>query len=647
MYRIRNLSVIFKSYLLTLSVFTLFRVMLFITENDRVSIRTDTLANIFYSFLMGLRFDVVISGYILLLPALILSVMAIWNKWNELVYRGVFYWILTLFTISFVICAADIPYFNQFFSRFTIGAFAWIDSPYFVMSMIIEEPKYYLILIPLVILVVVFYKLLHRIFFAKKETSVIRSVWIRIMISVVMIAMMLVGIRGRIERKSPIRIGSAYFCQNPFLNQLGLNPVFTLMRSYLDEQDKRNRKIHFMPDDKAIEIVQDQLNIDRIKFNSPIAREVIPDSISQKPPNVVLVIMEGMSAAKMSRHGNPYHLTPFLDSLANHSYYFENIYTAGKHTFNGIFGALFSFPALYRQHPLKEIKRYNGLGSTLHELGYSTIYFTTHDGQFDNVEGFLRANDFNRIVSKKDYPSKEVKTTLGVPDDFLFEFAITELDALSRKDQPFFAAIMTASDHGPYYIPDYFTPRSSEIKLQIVEYADWSLQKFVRLAAQKEWFNNTIFVFVADHGAPLTAAYDISLDYFHTPLIFYAPGLFKQTAVFDCIGGQIDIFPTLMGLLRLPYINNSPGVDLIQSNRPFIFINDDDKIGILDRQNLLILNSKKCDALYHYRNSDTTNYANKYPELVNEMAIYARANLQVFQSMLNNHQTRVDAKLSK
>ena len=354
-----------------------------------------------------------------------------------------------------------------------------------------------------------------------------------------------------------------------------------------------------------------------------------------------------MSAAKMSRHGNAHHLTPFLDSLANQSYYFENIYTAGKHTFNGILGTLFSFPALYRQHPLKNIRKYNGLGSTLHGLGYSTIYFTTHDGQFDNIEGFLRANDFDRIVSQKDYPSKEVKTTLGVPDDFLFEFAVPVIDELSRKEKPFFATFMTASDHGPYYIPDYFTPKNTEIKQQIVEYADWSLQKFVRLASQKEWFKNTIFVFVADHGAPLTAAYDISLDYFHSPLIFYAPGLFDQPAVFDCIGGQIDVFPTLMGLLHLPYVNNSLGVDLIQSQRPYIFINDDDKIGILDQENLLILNSKKCNGLYHYRNSDTTNYVDIYPELVNEMASYATANLQVFQSMLNKKQTRVDTKLLK
>ena len=121
-----------------------------------------------------------------------------------------------------------------------------------------------------------------------------------------------------------------------------------------------------------------------------------------------------MSAAKMSRNGNPNNLTPFMDSLAKNSLYFDNIYTTGKHTFNGIFSTLFSFPALYRQHPMKVINNYDGIASVLSEKGYSTTYVTTHDSQFDNAEGFLRANKFQNIINESNYPSSEVKTTLGV-----------------------------------------------------------------------------------------------------------------------------------------------------------------------------------------------------------------------------------------
>ena len=131
---------------------------------------------------------------------------------------------------------------------------------------------------------------------------------------------------------------------------------------------------------------------------------------------------------------------------------------------------------------------------------------------------------------------------------------------------------MTASDHGPYYLPDYYKPRNKDIKDQMVEYADWSLRKLISpWLLQKEWFSNTIFVFIADHGSPINAVYDIPLDYHHTPLVFYAPGIITEPVTFDCIGGQIDVFPTIMGILNQPYINNTLGIDLL-SKSPAVYL---------------------------------------------------------------------------
>jgi len=595
------------------------------------------LATIFRAFIMGIRFDIVISGYILVLPALVVSVLAILRSSSRFVLRLVYLWIFILFSVAFMISAADIPYFNQFFSRFSMAAFEWIDHPGFVFDMIRQEPRYYLILVPFILVEILFYKLLKRIFLKRNPLSDSNNRWTTAAVSLLFLGIIFLGIRGRIEKKSPIRIGTAYFCNDAFLNQLGLNPVFTLMRSFLDDLDDNNATIHLMADEQALEIVRSNLGISDSLSASPIARKITVDSINPNPPNVVLVIMESMSAAKMTRHGNPNHLTPFLDSLSTQSLYFENIYTAGKHTFNGIFSSLFSFPALYRQHPMNNIRKQHGLGSIFHQQGYATVYFTTHDGQFDNVEGFLLANDFDRVVSQADYPADKIKTTLGVPDDYLFEFSMLIIDQMHKQGKPFFAAFMTASDHGPFYIPEYFTPQHEETRLGIVEYADWSLKQLIRMASGKPWFDNTIFVFVADHGAPLTATYDLSLDYFHSPLIFYAPKLFSEPETFDCIGGQIDLGPTLLGLLQLPYVNNSLGIDLLHESRPCIFINDDDKIGVLDKNFLLILNDKKETGLYDYPNHNTNNLIKEFPEKAKFMEDYAKANLQVFQWMINHN----------
>jgi len=294
---------------------------------------------------------------------------------------------------------------------------------------------------------------------------------------------------------------------------------------------------------------------------------------------------------------------------------------------------------------MKIIHKYDGLSSSLKKLGYSTTYFTTHDSQFDNVEGFLRANDFQNIISQADYPLSEVKTTLGVPDDYMFRYSIPEISKLANEGEPFFVTFMTASDHGPFYIPDYFHPKNSDIKDQIVEYADWSLHRFIKLASKEEWFDNTIFIFIADHGAPLNATYDIPLNYFHSPLIFYAPKFFKSNEQYNNIGSQIDIYPTLMGLINQGYVNNTLGIDLINEKRKYAIINDDDKIGIIDSTYFCIMKSSNNLQLFKYRDKDKTNYFEQNKSKAFEMADYAKSNMQVYQNMLLSRETTLRNRL--
>ncbi len=630
---------IIKTYILVLIIFSIFRFILFLTELDRINLDEVAILTILKAFIMGVRFDIVISGYIIFIPALILLVINILRIANKNVKSILFYWVFIFFTLAFIISAADIPYFNQFYDRFSIGAFKWTGNIYFVLSMIVQEPKYFLITVPFLFLNILFFVLLKEIF--KQKAELVRiNIFLNIFISLLFLFVMFIGIRGRVQIKSPIRTGTAYFSDNSFLNKLGLNPVFTFMRSYIDRKDSRNKTINIMDEGLAIKKVQHYLNINNPEYNSPIARSIQPDTISVSKPNVVLIIMESMSAAKMKRHGNKNELTPFLDSISNNSIYFENIYTSGKHTFNGVFSTLFSFPALYHQHPMKMIREFDGISNTLLKNGYSTTYFTTHDSQFDNVEGFLRANDFQNIISQTDYPMSKVKTTLGVPDDYMFRYSIPIINKLSEKENPFFVTFMTASDHGPYFIPDYFHPKTKVIKQQIVEYADWSLRKFITLSSKEKWFDNTIFVFVADHGVPIYATYEISLNYFHTPLIFHAPKILPQNKLYKTIGSQIDIYPTIMGLLKQPYVNNTLDVDLIEQDRKYAIINDDDKIGILDTNYFCIMKGDDSKLqLYKYQTKDRTNYFKQNKTKAFEMVEFAKANMQVFQKMILSGET--------
>ncbi len=639
-----NIKKTLQIYLIGILFFTLFRILLFISALDMLG-ENASFSDILLSFFMGLRFDTVISGYLLILPFVLLTINQFFNRFDKIISSIVFVIVFIGYSISFLVCAADIPYFHQFYSRFTVDAFKWVDTPDIVFNMIIQEPTYWLYSIPFVLISVLFYLGLKRILFSKPVVAIKRRYTLEAVASVVFFLLIILGIRGRTAAKSPIRVGTAYFCSNPLLNKLGLNPNFTLIRSYLDSKIDANTPICLMDNQLAVDNVREYLKIGGNDTINVLSRLENQDAIIGKfdKPNIVLVIMESMSAAKMTRHGSPLEQTPFLDSLSNHGYYFENTYSAGIHTFNGIFSTLFSFPSLYKQHCMKSIQipEYNGISYALKKLDYSTIFFTTHDGQFDNVEGFLMANEFDRVVAQSDYPTSEIKTALGVPDDYLFRHSIPILNEMSESKKPFFAAFMTASDHGPYYIPDYFKPKNSKIENQIVEYADYSLRKFITLAQKQEWFDNTLFVFIADHGSPNDADYDVSLSLNHVPFLFYAPNLIPESRVFTEMAGQIDVFPSIMGLLGLPFENNTLGINLFEHDRPYIYFNVDDKYAVLDNDWLMIVKRDGHKGLYKYRSKDSMNYLEEESARSKEMKKYAESNIQTYQYVLTTNRTKI------
>ncbi|MDR2814358.1 MAG: sulfatase-like hydrolase/transferase [Prevotellaceae bacterium] len=629
-----------RVYLLALCIFSLFRLLLFATQlvgNAAFDAGQAGWRNILTAFLMGVRFDLVVTGYIMLLPFVALSAMQLLNRragWGMVAVR---WWIFTLFALSFTVCAADIPYFNQFFSRFTVVAFTWIDSPLFVAKMIAQEPRLLIFLLPLVAVLVAFWHLLRRQFARPAQASVPRQTpWrklAQLLSFMLVLLLIIVGVRGRLSQKSPIRVGTAYFCSDPLLNQLGLNPVFTLTKSF---STSSLEAAPLMDSEEAMRNVRQRLNVTPASLQFPLARMVSPAVSSGEKHNVVLVIMEGMSAALMGRYGNTEKLTPFLDSLALHGYAFDKMYTAGIHTYNGIFSTLFSFPALFRYHPMKDIAmpRYNGMAWALRKHGYSTVFFTTHDGQFDNMEGFLRNNDFEEVISQKNYPSKEVKSTLGVPDDYLFRFAVTEIGKLHGKGKPFFAAFMTGSNHAPIIIPEYFSPAAKNLSAQVVEYSDWSLRRLIDLSEKEAWFDNTLFVFVADHGGAHAPVYDMPLNYHHSPFIIYAPKILGEPRAFDLLTAQLDVFPTVMGLLALPYLNNTLGVDVLAQPRPYLYFCADNKYGVLDDEYFMVVKQSGTEALYRYADKDTRNIIGEHEARATAMRSYALSNMQTYRHLL-------------
>jgi phosphoglycerol transferase MdoB-like AlkP superfamily enzyme len=630
--------------------FTLFRLLLLLFNLEQLhDLGTAKWPLVCRALWMGVRFDTVISCYILFFPVVIGTVLLWLGRLAPCVLRIGYTVVTFLFSVSFLLCAIDIPFFNHFFTRLNSSIFTWMEHPGMVFGMIFTEPRFVLFLFVFVILAGLYIYLMRRIRIShlsclpetRKRT---RNVLLWVGMGLLLWGVMFAGIRGRVSKKSPIRVGTAYFSNKPFINQLGLNPVFSFMRSCMDDGKAINQKLAWIPDDEALAYMSELLGHDAALDDvSPVARRLTPRPIAERY-NLVLIIMESVSAEKMARFGNTNHFTPFLDTLANHSYFFNNMYSAGIHTHNGIYSVLFGHPALMSKHSMTQYfsDKMAGLPNILYQNGYQTAFFIPHDDQFDNVNGFLSANDVLSVIAQKDYPAREVKSAMGVPDEFMFRFSIPVLNEMSERGTPFFAAMMTASDHEPYVLPDDvgFVPRNRELPKQMTEFADWSLRRFMEYASEQTWYAHTVFAFIADHGAVIgNNLYDISLTYHHIPFMIYVPGLRpKEIAT---LGVQEDVTPTLASLLGVPCINNTFGIDLLNNTRRHVVFSSNHTLACLSDSLLFLYNKDLPDKLYRYREKDVTNYSDACTDVRDEMKKAAFSWLQTSQWMIENRKTSV------
>ncbi len=182
--------------------------------------------------------------------------------------------------------------------------------------------------------------------------------------------------------------------------------------------------------------------------------------------------------------------------------------------------------------------------------------------------------------------------------------------------------------------------KNKQYPYDLYEYSDLLLKEFMMSAKTKPWFDNTIFVFVGDHGQNFSALYDMNLNYHRVPLIIYSPKYFNHIE-YDGFGLQQDIFPTLFGLLDYSYTNNSLGVDLFKHKRKYGYFSADNKLGIINDKHFLIYRSEKNISMYDYKAKSITDvYSNNLAE-ADSMLNYGFSMLQSAQYLIDNQLTFV------
>ncbi len=621
-------KLIFKIYGFSVIIFGLFRATLYFLQrreviNDGISTASDVLS----AFVWGLRYDLLIAGFIVILAFILLVIYEFIHKTFLKIIA--FWWLFTVLGLAFMLAAADVVYYHKFYQHITVKALEWFDRPAVVFGMIFQEPRYWFMFVPFFLILFVFYRQLKKWFERYQPDP--RPVKKKALIFLILLILIFISIRGRVVH-APLRLEDAFVLHNNFLNELKLNPVFVFEKSYENYLNDRMHPLKLMPEDEAVKFVQKSLKINRPVNQNPISRKTRFDTVPNRK-NVVLVLMESMAAWKMAYFGNKENRTPYLDSLFKQSIAFTRMYSNGIHTYAGIYGVNYAYPEIFDKHPLKgaDIKVYHGLPQVLKAHHYQTAFFIPHNKDFDNLGNFLSKNAYDRIYYEKDYPADSIRTIWGVDDHFLFNFALRKIDKMAESGQNFLATVLTISDHGPFYIPGHIKGKTDRIRA--TRFADWSIADFMHKASEKSWFKNSVFLFVADHGEGYNRRYPVPLTYNHIPALIYYKGV--QPRIIDKLAGQIDLFPTLMHILKLDYINFTFGIDLFKEDRPYIYFNHDKIEGLIDRTHLLLIDRHKTIGLYHYLEGDLTDYKDREPEKRKEMEIYLKAHLQTAKYILD------------
>jgi phosphoglycerol transferase MdoB-like AlkP superfamily enzyme len=387
------------------------------------------------------------------------------------------------------------------------------------------------------------------------------------------------------------------FSSNSFANELAGNGVYEFGAAFLNNELDFYKFYKTLPDEEAFKIVRQQLQTPNSKFISDDIFNLERDisySDSAKNYNVVLISIESFSASFMKAFGNDQNITPQLDSLANHSIFFTNLYASGTRTVRGLEALSLSIPPVPGQSVVRRRGNENlfSIGSILRSKGYTTKFIYGGYSSFDNMGYYFSHNDYE-VIDRSALKSSEIHyaNIWGVSDEDEFALTIKKLDESYAEKKPFFAQVMTVSNHRPYTYPEgrIDIPPSRQAREGAVKYTDYAIGKFIKDASSKPWFGNTIFVIVADHCAYAAGKVELPVTGYHIPMLLYSP-LHLQPQKFERLTSQLDIVPTILGILKMKYRSKFFGYDIfdLPTGRERAFISTYQGLGYIRDSQLII-----------------------------------------------------------
>lgn len=441
------------------------------------------------------------------------------------------------------------------------------------------------------------------------------------------------------------------FFENRVSNELTANGVSSFFQAFRTNQLDYDQYYHIGGSREMFSLLKKQLEAGGGEFST---KEL--NSITRRFPatvdglgklNVVVIVEESLGCEQMDGCGqgldldsalakSPVHFTPFWDEFSRQGLFFNRAYATGTRTVRGLEAISASFPPIPSESILKRPGSDNiaTWGKVMQESGYHTSFLYGGYGQFDNMNAYFSGNGF-AISDRLDIKDPIFSNIWGVSDQDLFRHARTYFDQVSQSGKPFFSIIMTTSNHSPYTFPSGIAgiPAEGGGRNAGVLYADYSLRDFFTLAKDHSWYKDTLFVIVADHGARVYGEAQVPLPSYEIPLLIIAPGHIKPRQIKTPIS-QMDIAPTVLGLLGIPYEAPFFGQDILaqSSTPPVLLFNHNHDVALFQEEKLVVLGLRDNVNTYHYTlGSDLPDEVANTPNLTDLATAYYQCAFELFK----------------
>ena len=570
--------------------------------------------NLTSSYILGFRYDLRYVTIVMMIT-LLFSYIKPLNPFDKKLGKqiAIITWMLFSSLLLFFY-TADFIHYAYVHQRLNASILSYIDNPLISMQMMWQS--YPIITIIIIFLVVewVLYKFISFTYQLSDKYERTGSQFKNIITQTIFFIILLYAAIGNIIYKGgqyPLRWSNAYSLGSDYKANVALNP----MQSFFSTLNFRSSKIDTDLIKKNYSVIADYLtipsneqdaqNLQFARIHNPVNNNLEASKIK----NVVLVICESFSAYKSSMMGNPLNTTPYFNDMKKQGVYFNRAFSPAYGTARGVWAVLTGTPDVLEG---KTSSR-NPLAVDQHSIiadfkNYEKYYFLGGSASWANIRGVLTNNISDlKIFEQGSYQSSEIDVW-GISDKNLF---LEANNTLSKNTKPFFAIIQTADNHRPYTIPaedlkvfvKKTVPKDSLLKFgfenneeyNAFRYTDFCIEQYIEAAKKEKYFNETLFVFIGDHGIKGDAGTMLpksfteqGLTNMHVPLLFYAPSIL-QPKEYSIPVSQLDVLPSIASLCNIPYTNTTMGKNVfitVQQKNNAIFLYDDfnQQIGVLNNE---------------------------------------------------------------